>query len=606
MKSLMRARDEGETIGAVRRRYLTANDYRGQRIARPRAATTALAGALALWAVLAESIGIWSGFTSSLGSAVSDALPGLSFGVAGAVALDRRPSNRIGRLMLLFSVCWFIPAWYRVLPVWASVVSWSLKNVSFVFLAWLVVAYPSGRVRARWHAALVAAVAALVAADAVSVLFLADAHLTSTAPDVCTTCPTNPFKLVQGDGAYDWAAQRLDEFTNVVILLAAVVLVHIWHEASGRERRALWPLWVASSLIAATFLPDQQVIGTAEVFEVRNLALTVIPLVFLAGLLHSTIRRGSVGSLILSIDRQPTAEELRFSLATALGDPSLAVLYAKRDGGFVDANGHGVELPEPGDGRAVTLLDSQDGTLGALVHDPFVAEQPELLSSVVAAARLALANQHLQALVRAQLEEVRASRGRIVEAQSDERRRLERNLHDGAQQQLLALRVLVKLAQRKHDGEPEPLLQELDNALIQTIEEIRRLARGLYPVVLSDHGLAAALDGLAFRTDIAVEVDVPHQRVSQAAEAAAYFLAAESLANATKHACATRLTIAATQNGRETLDVVIRDDGGGGATLAPGGGLAGLRDRVEALGGSFELTSPPGSGTTLRATIPCA
>jgi signal transduction histidine kinase len=204
---------------------------------------------------------------------------------------------------------------------------------------------------------------------------------------------------------------------------------------------------------------------------------------------------------------------------------------------------------------------------------------------------------------------VQASRARILAAGDEERRRLERDLHDGAQQRLLATRLALRLV-RDHapegDAEIKALLREADGEVQGALEEIRALARGLHPAILSEDGLAAALAALARRSPIPVEITaVPTTRLPADIETAAYFLAAEAIANAAKHAGASRVRVGVQRSDCEAV-VLVDDDGIGGARLTSGGGLNGLRDRIEALGGHFALTSQPGAGTELRAEIPCA
>jgi PAS domain S-box-containing protein len=205
-------------------------------------------------------------------------------------------------------------------------------------------------------------------------------------------------------------------------------------------------------------------------------------------------------------------------------------------------------------------------------------------------------------------EEVAASRARIVEAGDAERRRIERNLHDGAQQRLVALSLIMRLAERKLPGgssEARQLLEQANAELADALKELRELARGIHPAILTDRGLGPALEMLAGRASIPVELctelDAPLPR---AVEAAAYYIVAEALTNTSKYACASRVRVSVTRaNGTAAVDVA--DDGLGGADPPRGSGLRGLADRIEALGGTLELESPPGAGTTLRARIPC-
>jgi signal transduction histidine kinase len=255
----------------------------------------------------------------------------------------------------------------------------------------------------------------------------------------------------------------------------------------------------------------------------------------------------------------------------------------------------------------VTVLEHDGNPIAALVHDRSLLDDPELVQAVGAAASLALENARLQAELRAQLEEVRASRARIVSAGDAERRRLERDLHDGAQQRLLGVRLALQLARgRLADGGAvtDELLAEVDTEVVDALEELRVLARGIHRAILTEEGLAAALAALARRAPVPVELTVCPQRLPAPVEATAYFVAAEALANVAKHANACRVAIEVTRrNG--TLGVQVADDGVGGAD--PGGaGLRGLRDRVEALDGRLEIESPSGGGTRVSAAIPCA
>ncbi len=223
--------------------------------------------------------------------------------------------------------------------------------------------------------------------------------------------------------------------------------------------------------------------------------------------------------------------------------------------------------------------------------------------------QLTAENQHLNAELQAKLEELRASRARIVEAGYEERRRVERDLHDGAQQRLVALTMSLRLVRGKIAEEPEAAAEMLDEAMVELSEatrELRELARGIHPAVLSDRGLDAALSGLADRAPLPVEiVETPQERLPTPVESATYFVIAEALTNVARYADAEGATVrVARSNG--VVEVEIRDDGVGGADPAGGTGLRGLEDRVAALDGELRLDSPAGGGTTVTARIPCA
>jgi signal transduction histidine kinase len=245
--------------------------------------------------------------------------------------------------------------------------------------------------------------------------------------------------------------------------------------------------------------------------------------------------------------------------------------------------------------------------VAAMVHDPALDDNPELLDAVGSAAGLALENERLQAELRAQLEELRDSRARIVDAGDTARRRLERNLHDGAQQRLVALSVALGLAETKLDSDPEKaaaLLAAARAELALALEELREIARGLHPAVLSDHGLEPAIYSLMHRLPLPVELtfDVA-ERLAPALEVASYYVIAESLTNVAKYAQASHATIEVRALGDRLL-LEVRDDGVGGADHTAGSGLLGLQDRVAALGGRLHIESVPGEGTAVRADVP--
>jgi signal transduction histidine kinase len=314
-----------------------------------------------------------------------------------------------------------------------------------------------------------------------------------------------------------------------------------------------------------------------------------------------------VADLIVELGSPLRPSQVRDAIARTLGDPSLELAFwLPENERYVDPDGRAID-PEEDSGRAVTLLEHDGTRLAALVHDAALLDESELVQAVGAAASLALENARLQAELRAQLAEVRASRTRIVEAGDAERRRLERDLHDGAQQRLLGIRLALQLARgRLADGgaELDELLAEADAEVVGALDELRALARGIHPALLTEEGLAPALAGLARRAPVPVGLSVCDGRLPAAVEATAYFVSAEALANIAKHAHASRGSIEVTRrNGR--LAIVVSDDGVGGADEA-GAGLRGLRDRVEALDGRLEVESLPRGGTRVSAVIPCA
>jgi signal transduction histidine kinase len=259
--------------------------------------------------------------------------------------------------------------------------------------------------------------------------------------------------------------------------------------------------------------------------------------------------------------------------------------------------------------REVTVVERAGRRVAALEHDSALAGQPELLESVSAAAALALENERLNAELRARLEDLRASRARIVEAAETERQRIERNLHDGAQQRLVSIAMALGLAEHKLQSDPEavqPILQEAREGLATALEELRELSQGIHPALLTERGLEAALGELPLRVPVPLELELSlDERLPVQVEAAAYYVVSEALANVTKYAQATAVRVRVDRVDGDAI-VEVADDGVGGADRTRGSGLRGLADRVEALGGRFALISPAGRGTVVRAEIPCA
>jgi signal transduction histidine kinase len=339
------------------------------------------------------------------------------------------------------------------------------------------------------------------------------------------------------------------------------------------------------------------------------MALVLWPLAFLAGLARTRLDHSAVGDLAVQLGEALPPGRLEQVLARALHDPTLQLAYWLPDRrAFVDAAGRLVELPAAGGDRTVTILRHDGDPVAAMLHDAALDDDPALVRAVAATARMTIENERLQAEVRAQLEEVRASRARIVEFGDAERRRVERNLHDGAQQRLVNLSLALGIARAQvgttSEKEMAVALDEAAAELRLAVAELRELARGIHPVILSEAGLGPALASLADRSPIPVTVTaVPADRLPPPVEETAYYVASEALANAAKHAHATTVTIGARRLNGDLL-VEVNDDGVGGAN-PNGSGLRGLADRVAALDGQLRVHSPAGKGTRITAELPC-
>jgi signal transduction histidine kinase len=389
------------------------------------------------------------------------------------------------------------------------------------------------------------------------------------------------------------------------------VLFERWRGATPAARRVLVPVLWAAAIVAVAYGVFVWTDGNYQSplgWAVR-IATIAFPLAVLVALLSVRLHRGAIAQLMIELGSAASPASLREPLARALGDPSLEVAFwIPAEGRYVDAAGHQTELPTGEPRRAVSVLRHEGQPIAALSYDSALIEEQTFLDAVAAATRLTLENARLQAEVRAQLAEVRASRARILAAGDEERKRLERNLHDGAQQRLLATRLALQMARGelpRGDGAASAIIDEADAELQGALEDIRTLARGLHPAILTDEGLTPALATLARRSQVPVEiVCVPPERLPGEVETAAYYLVAEALANAAKHADASQFRIAVHREHHYAV-VLIDDDGCGGARIIPGGGLAGLRDRVDAIGGRLRVESQAGAGTHLRAEIPC-
>ena len=533
---------------------------------------------------------------------------GGSFVGAGLVGWARRPDNPTGLLMTLTGLVWFGRQLEWLDTPLASHLSHVSVNLFLALVAHQLVVFPNGAARTRVERTLVVATYAIALGGyALSKLFY------DPTAEGCAGCPHNLLLLFPNSGLNAIANLVPSAVGIVLVVVILARLVRRWWTASPPARRVLAPVaWTGpASLVLVAVTIGLYAVGVSatldRVLQWSTLVYTAIPLAFLAGLLRMRLHRGALGGLVVELSDAATATDVRGALARTLGDPSLEVAFwlPEREG-YIDLEGHPFGLPSGGD-RAVTVLEDGQQRLAALVYDRSLLDDSELVRAAGAAARMALENARLQAELRAQLEEVRASRARIVEAGDAERRRLERDLHDGAQQRLLGIRLALRLARgelEKGGRAVDELLTEAESELAQTLDELRALARGIHPAVLTEEGLGPAVETLARRASVPVQIDrLPVDRLPSAVEAAAYFVTAEALANVAKHARASGVRISM-RHADGSLFIDISDDGIGGADSA-GSGLIGLRDRVEALNGRLRVEGSPGRGTRLRAEIPC-
>ena len=396
-----------------------------------------------------------------------------------------------------------------------------------------------------------------------------------------------------------------------VVLAAAAVCVAVLGRmpATGLERRmrgaavaatAFLALALAATALVRLALPR---IGVdSATLRGFDLALCILSIGLLVGLLRAPWERPDITDLVVEIGKRRSGS-LRDELARALGDPALRIGYWHREASrFVVPEGR-TFAGTSGPGRSLTTVEWGGEPVAVLDHDAAVLADPALLDEIARGSRLAGRNAQLQAEVHTYMQALSASRKRLVEAADAERRRLERLLHGGAESRLARIGGALAAAHATASG---PMIEQLAQARRrqeETDDALRRLARGLHPRELAEHGLVAALKALASSISTAVETDLSAIRASAAIESCIFYLCAESLSNVVKYASASHVRLSV---GREEghIVVAVEDDGVGGADPRRGTGLRGLRDRVEAFGGSLEVTSPRGVGTFVRASVP--
>jgi signal transduction histidine kinase len=393
-------------------------------------------------------------------------------------------------------------------------------------------------------------------------------------------------------------------FAVALLVLLARRLVR----TTGLDRIVITPIIVAglAAVIAAAASAVTQMLsalnGTPNgVYTVESAVDLAVPLAFFVAAIQRTLLLRNITALTAQISGGADVGAVRYALRSTLHDPTLEVLDTEQAGPALDK-----QLDEQPDGRLVEFIRTEEGSpIAVVIADPALARYRGLFDAAVQTSGLALKNAQLQAqAAREKLEQVRASRTRIVEAGLAERRRIERDLHDGVQQHLLGLAAQLTVAMTQTaDTAAYGTLGQVRDGLKEVLAELRDLAHGIHPAVLSQTGLAAALEDVAERLPLPVRVTAPATRVAAAVEATAYFVACEALANVVKHARAGSATVTVSVD-ESRLDLQIADDGVGGVE-SRGHGLSNIMDRVNALDGEVTIVSPPGQGTRLEVRIPC-
>jgi signal transduction histidine kinase len=573
----------------------------------PRAPRRLVLWSIAVAGCAAAGLLVWLALVSDhvaepgLQAALTDWIT-LPYILAGVVAWSRRPDSRFGPLMIACGFAMFLSSLGWANATVPHTIGLAFDLLPAVVFLHVFLAFPSGRLEHRFEQILVGAGYAIAFG-----LHLVGLALGGFGPD-------NVLEIVS---APQVSGRLLDAelYTLSAFCVIGVGVLAARRRGAGRPLRRSAALLVDSFAFGLVMIAALFVAGAVEstAFEtIRRVAFLVVglaPAAFLVGLLSARLARSALADLLLEMRADPAPADLRNALARALRDPSLTLAYWLPEyAAWADVDGRATPPPIADDGRAITLIDRNGEHVAALTHDASLEDEPELLQAVSAAAGIALETARLHADLAARLDELRGSRVRVIEAGQKERQRLERNLHDGAQQRLVALSLDLTMLKRRLDDDPQASsgIDHARSEIALSLDELRDVARGLHPAVVSGHGLAVALESLAARATVPVKLDVALEgRLPEPLEVAAYYLVSESLANIGKHARATAATISVARcNGEVVVEIV--DDGIGGADTERGSGLRGLADRVEALDGRLRVWTPVGEGTRVRAELPCA
>jgi signal transduction histidine kinase len=536
----------------------------------------------------------------------------------GLFAWSRRPDSRTGPLMMAVGFAWFLYPLDYSDSRWLFLIGSVFGSLSFAVLIHLILSFPDGRLHSRLERVVVGGGYLATTVLPIPAYLFFDTETSSR----CDNCPANPILIHDSDLLLTIFVSILNAVGFVLLVLTIVLMRRRWKASTSAQRRALGPvLWAAglafiglAVLLLSVFVPglDEDHAGVRDaMFIVALLIIMTVPFGFLVGFMRAKLSRAdAVGQLVdrLAQRRDPRLS-LRDALAEALGDPSLEIAYWLPDRQrYADAAGRACEVPGDDSSRTVTSVERDGQRIAAVVTDADLVEEGELVRALGGALALTMENERLAAELRARVEELRASRARIVRAGDEERRRLERDLHDGAQQRLVALAINLKLVRTSLEKDPDAraLLDDSIDELTEATAELRELARGIHPAVLTDRGLEAAITALAARTAVPVDLlALPQERLAAPVESTAYFVVAESLTNVSRYSRASHAEVEITRNdGR--LVVEVRDDGIGGADPLRGSGLRGLADRVGAVDGRLAVESPDGGGTKVHVEIPCA
>jgi signal transduction histidine kinase len=578
-------------------------------------AAAAAAAALALWVTLRADFLRYPGWL-----AVQKADLILGPVLVGLYWMRRRPESRFGPLLVATG---FIAGAPYILqsssePVlFATGVLW--EGPIYLSALTLVLTFPTGRLEGKAARAIFAVGVIAVALNSAVVLMAPQLAGRGSISDCRLACPPNGLRLVS-DPSLAAELVRATKITIVVVALATIVLI-VWRVVAGTppRRRAL----AIGAPVALAFLVSQAAYQSALLFEIQ--AADVYPVVqwtivgtrssiwygFLLALIAAELFAGRMlRRVVIESLRRPAPTELEATLREPLGDPTMRLAFRERaTDTWVDAQGSRLEPPDPASGRVLTEVQRDGRVAAAIVHDAQLAEEPELLQAAGAIVLLVQENAELEEGWTASLGDLRDSRRRIVAASEGERRKLERDLHDGAQQRLVALRIRLAVAAEQAAGDQvvHTRLGGLEADLDEAIEELRDLAHGIFPSLLADRGLLPALRAVGRRGPRAIAVTGRRiGRYPPEIESAVYYCCLEAVQNATKHAGPDARIQANLIAEERELRLEVHDDGPGFdlAKVNGGVGLRNMEDRLGAVNGRLTIVTSPGNGTLISGVVP--
>jgi signal transduction histidine kinase len=561
--------------------------------------------------VLSAVTGDYGPRASGIGWAIIFIVVAVDYAVCAVIAWKIVRSPIPGWIMVGAASFWAAGAWYPLTRDygWLWPLLAGVTDLWAVLVGILVLCYPSGRFVARFDRFMVVAVAV-----AFLVRFAGILLFSSPSPEECG-CVQNAYAIAPSDGADFWLGVAWRGVGLALMLTVAVRLTMRWFQSTLPARRVAFVMPLALLIWCYGTVQDSLsfTLGwdSGWLQFIPPIAIALIPPSFVGGVIYARGLRSRVADLVIVARDKVDRTLWESSLARTLHDSSLRVYWWDEHlTGYEASDGErmpeGVPVERPG--RSMLAIDSDQGPIALIEHDVALTQDDRLLDAVSSALLLSVDNDRLRHRLERTLQEVRDSRLRIVEEGYLARRRLERDLHDGSQQQLVSLAIGLRIATSKAQAAGnDDVVADLERAsaqLADALRELRELARGIHPTVLTDGDLRSAIDELALRSHIPVEVtvDVP-ERLSEVVEETIYYCVAECLANAAKHSSARNCAVTVTRTGG-TVSVVVKDDGQGGARVETGGGLEGVRDRVEAVDGHADVQSVVGLGTIIELTIP--